>query len=160
MRYGRMYSVSFSEVAVTAVQDLFNILFGANDVGVFHRLTLSQSSEEGDVQDEQLYISIRRVTGAPTDGTGGATPTAQKFQDGDAAAGTTNRTNDAATQLSGGTNVILHSEAWNIRNGYDLYPAPEDRWIFQPSTRLLVELEEAPADSVTMSGTLWFEEIG
>jgi hypothetical protein len=37
---------------------------------------------------------------------------------------------------------------------------PETRPILSPSRRLTVELVNAPADSITMSGTILFEEIG
>lgn len=159
MHYGRIYSATFSAVAVSAVQDFFEILVGSGVVCVLHRVTITQQTEEGDAQDEMLRCSIFRVTGAPTSGSGGSTATARPFQQGDAAAGLTVEINNT-TQLSGGTSVVLASEGWNVRAGWDWYPAPEDRPSFQPSTRILVTLDEAPADAITMTGTVILEEIG
>lgn len=156
---GRIYTISFNRVAVTAVQDLFEILVPSDAVMVLHRLTISQDSDAGDSEDEQLPISIRRVTGAPSSGSGGSTPTPRPVQTGDSAAGITAEANNT-TQLSGGTNVVLHAEAFNIRGGLDYFPPPEHRFIFSPSERCLIELEIAPADSLTMSGTVVVEEIG
>lgn len=156
---GRIYSISFESVAVTVVQDFFEILVGADDFMLLHRLTISQETEQGDIQDEQLKLAIKRVTGAPTSGSGGSTATARPFNPGDAAAGLTCEINNT-TQLSGGTAVTLWAEAFNIRAGFDFYPAPEDRPVFSSGTRCLVTLDEAPADSVTMTGCMIVAEIG
>jgi len=157
--YGRIYTIVFDQVAVTAVQDLFELLVPADSVMVLHRLEVTQDTEEGDTEDEQLHITIRRVTGSPTSGSGGTAPTPRPVQEGDAASGITSEVNNT-TQLSGGTNVVLKAESFNVRNGLDYFPPPEQRYIFSPSTRCLVELETAPADSITMSGTATVEEIG
>ncbi len=159
MHYGQVYSAPFDEVAVTAVQDLYELLLPSDVVVVLHRLLVTQSSDAGDAEDEQLHVTIRRVTGSPTSGSGGSTVTPVAHQAGSAAAGSTVEINNT-TQLSGGTNTVIHAESFNIRAGLDYHPVPEDRISFSPSTRLLVELETAPADSVTMSGVLVFEEIG
>ncbi len=156
---GRKYAINFSSVAVTAVQDLYEVLVPADAVMILHRLTVTQETEEGDAQDEQLKCSISRVIGAPTSGSGGGTPTPIALEEGDAAAGITAETNND-TQLTGGTKTVLHEEAWNVRAGWDYFPPPEHRPVFSPSTRCLVELEEAPADSVTISGTMVVEELG
>ena len=157
--YGRIYTIVFARVAVTVIQDLFEVLVPADSVMVLHRVTITQDTEQGDAEDEQLYLSIRRITGAPTSGSGGTVATPQPIQAGDAAAGITAEVNNT-TQLTGGTNSLIISEAFNIRAGYDHFPPPEQRIIISPSTRLLVELETAPIDSVTFSGTMVVEEIG
>jgi hypothetical protein len=156
---GRLYSISFVDVAVTAAQDLFEILAPADAVMILHALSISQSSDAGDAESEQLTCSVRRVTGAPTSGSGGSTPTPAPLEQGDAAAGITAEANNT-TQLSGGTNTVLWVEAFNVMAGFIFAPTPEMRPVISPSTRLLVELENAPADSLTMSGTLIVEEIG
>jgi len=156
--YGRIYTVSFNGVSVSAAQDLFELLASADAALVLHRLTLSQSSEAGDSEDEQLHVSIRRVTGAPTSGSGGSTPTPAPKNEDDTAAAITAEANNT-TQLSGGTNTVLHAESFNVRAGLDYFPPPEHRFTFQPSTRCLIELEAAPADAITMSGTVVVEEI-
>ena len=96
---GRMYSVSFNEVAVTAASDLFELLVPAENVMILHELHISQSSDAGDSESEQIYVSIRRVTGSPTSGSGGSSATPAPLDLGDAAAGITAEVNNT-TQLS------------------------------------------------------------
>jgi hypothetical protein len=45
-------------------------------------------------------------------------------------------------------------------NGFHYIPTPESRIDLSPSQRLTVELLTTPLDSITMSGTIIFEEIG
>lgn len=156
---GRKYAITFDRVAVTAVQDLFEVLVAADQCMVLHELHVTQDSDAGDAQSEQLYVSIRRVTGAPTSGSGGSTATPRPVDQGDSASGLTAEINNI-TQLSGGTNVVLHSEAFNVMQGLHYVPVPESRITFRGQTRCVVELETAPADSLTVSGTMVVEEIG
>lgn len=149
-----MYSVVFEEVAVTAVQDFFELVAAADSVVVLHSVAITQSSDAGDSSDEQLSIIFHLGS---TSGSGGLTPTAQPLMLGDAAFGGTPETNNT-TQSTEGT--ILHGEAFNIRNGFLYLPTPETRITISPSDRLIIELQTAPADSLTMSGTAVIEEIG
>jgi hypothetical protein len=50
--------------------------------------------------------------------------------------------------------------AWNIRVPFQRIYTPETRPIISPGNRWTLELESAPADSVTMHGYVIFEEIG
>ena len=60
-----------------------------------------------------------------------------------------------------GTPVDLHAEAFNIRAGWAYIPTPEARpGVGQNNTIIVVRLMAAPADSLTMSGTLIVEELG
>ena len=55
---------------------------------------------------------------------------------------------------------MLHADAFNIQAGYQIILPPEMRWEVSPSDVLIVELQTAPSDSATFSGTVYFEEIG
>ena len=151
---GRMYSATFEEVAVTVVQDLFQILAPADSVVVLHGLVISQSSDAGDSESEQLNILIHRGS---TDGSGGSLPTPTPLHLGDAAAGTVVEANNT-TQGTEGT--FIHSESFNVMAGLQIWWTPETRPIISPSDLLHIELQTAPADSLTMSGVIYFEEIG
>jgi hypothetical protein len=155
-----MYTIVFNDVAVTAIQDLFEALAPADAAMILHKLEISQRTEVGDAQAEMLDISVRRVTGAPTSGSGGTAPTPAPGP-GDSAAGITAEVNNT-TQLTGGTNTILAKKEFHVASGLEWLLTPEERalYTFSPSTRLLVELETAPADSITMSGTMLVEEVG
>lgn len=155
---GRQYYVPFSRVSVSAAQDLFELLGSADSILELVGLSLSQDSDAGDSESEQLAISVRRVTGAPTSGSGGSTVTAVAVSPGDAAFGGTCEANNT-TQLSGGTNTVAFNESFNVMAGmYIIFPK-EVRLRAAGATRILVELEAAPADALTMSGYAIIEEI-
>jgi hypothetical protein len=157
MLTGRIYAVSFSAIAVTAQQDLFEINVASTKMGVLHALFLSQVSEVADAAEEMLQLLIK--TGATTSGSGGSTATPAPRHLGDSAwAGTVEINN--TTKANTGTIVTHHSDNWNIRMPYQLILPPE-LWIpIAPSGRLTVELATTPADSITMNGTALIREIG
>lgn len=157
---GRMYAITFQSVATaTSAKDLYEVVVPSDAVMVLHRVIITQETEEGDSAAEMLASSIRRVTGSPTSGSGGSSATPVALEQGTAAAGITAEINNT-TQLSGGTSTLLHSESWNVMSGFDFHPDPEARPVFSPSTYLVVELDEGPADAITLSGTVIVEEIG
>ena len=63
---GRIYAVNFNEVAVSVQQDLFQIE-AQTTPAILHAIYLSQSTEEGDAEAENLNVIIQRVTDAVTD---------------------------------------------------------------------------------------------
>ena len=154
---GMLYSAQFNGVAVTAQQDFFELVAPADAVVVVHQVHLSQSSDVGDAAEEGLSVLFKR--GATTSGSGGSTPTPVPLEAGFAAAGSTVEANNT-TKASAGTIVTLHAEAWNIRSPFLWLPPPELRIVLSPSQRFTVELGTTPADSLTVNGTLYFEEIG
>lgn len=154
---GRIYTAVFNNVAVTAVQDLFEIVAPADSVVVVHDLHISQNSDLGDAAEEILRIEL--TSGHTTSGSGGSSVTPVPAQLQDSAFGGTCEANNT-TQASGGTIVTHAVWNWNIRVGFDKIWTPETRPVLAPSRRLCVKLPAAPADSVSMSGTITFEEIG
>ena len=154
----KMYSVVFSSVAVTAQQDFFEIVAGSAKVCCVHGFELSQSTEIGDAMEEGLAVLVKR--GQTTSGSGGSAPTPTPLQLGQGASSFTAEVNNT-TKASTGTIVTLHSTNWNIRaTPCSWIYTPEQRIWVAPSERLTVELATTPADSITVSGTLWVEEIG
>lgn len=157
MLAGNVYTVSFEGVAATAVQDLFEINANSAKPLRVHALYISQYTEEGDAQDEVLRLRVRR--GLSTSGSGGSTATPAALNPSAAAASFTCEINNT-TQASTGSPVTLHVDAFNVRAGYQLILPPEMQWVIPVSGRLTVELNEAPADSVTLNGVMYVEEIG
>lgn len=156
---GRLYTATFQNVAYTAANDFFEVLTSSAVCAIIHRVNLTQSTEAGDSAAEMVRITLHRVTGAPTSGSGGTTPTPIPHSPGDAAAVVTVEANNS-TPLSGGTSVLLLEEAVNVFSGFDHFPAPEQRFVIAPSTRFMVKLASTPADSISFSGYVTFEEIG
>jgi hypothetical protein len=159
---GRMHTAVFKEIAVTAAQDLFEVLAPADAIVVIHKWVLSQKTETGDAAEEMLTITTNRGVGSVTSGSGGATVTPQPVQDGDAAfGGTVERNNTTIMAVGSGTlETDLEVHEWNIRVPYINVYTPEERPVISPSNRWTLECETAPADSITMSGMVVFEEIG
>src|SRR5262245_26160816 len=106
---GRRYTVSFKAVAVTAQQDFFEVLSPTDAVVIIHGWELSQSTEVGDAQEEQLQLTTNRGVGSVTSGSGGSTATAQPIEDGDAAFGGTVEVNNT-TKMAAGTGTLEELE--------------------------------------------------
>ncbi|MGB0971526.1 MAG: hypothetical protein ACPGVG_11250 [Mycobacterium sp.] len=151
---GRMYSAIFEKVAATAAQDLFEVVAPSTAIVVVHALYLSQDTEEGDAQSEMLSLLIHRGTAT---GSGGTSETPNPLDPGDSAFGGTCEVNNTTQSVEG---THLHSDAWNVQIPYQMVWTPETRPVVPPSGLFIVELQDAPADSVTISGTLYFEEMG
>jgi len=149
----RIYTVQFTEVAVTAQQDLFQIEALVVPAKL-HAVYLSQSTDVGDAEAEGLSILIRRVTDAVTNDL-----TETRVDLGSAAANADLAVNET-TELVAGAEVI-HSEVWNIAQGPFIYlPPPEHRPTIKIGDALTVNLNTTPADSITMSGVAYFSEYG
>lgn len=151
-----LYSVSFSAVAVTAAQDAFELSPGTNKSCIIHAIFLSQHSDFGDAQDELLHWMIKR--GATVSGSGGSSFTPVPLRSGGAASAAAAETNNT-TRANTGTISTLHDDAFNVRAGLIWIPTPECRITVDGGSRIIVGIEAAPTDSLTMNGTLLFEEI-
>jgi hypothetical protein len=153
----RVYTVQFTGVAVTAQQDLFELVAASTKTLRLMALFLSQSTEVGDTQEEGLSILIK--SGQTTSGSGGSGPTPVPLCVTDAAAGFTAEVNNT-TKATSGTIVTHHADNWNVRAPFMIMWPPEMRIPITGSRRLTIELGTTPADSITMSGTIYVEETG
>jgi hypothetical protein len=152
-----MYTISFEGVAVTAQVDFFEITPADDKPVAVHGILLSQSSDVGDAAEEMLRVEF--IRGHSTGGSGGAAPTPIPLDPNDTAAGLAAETNNT-TIASVGTPVVLLALAFNIRQGLEHYFPPECRpKVSQANTTLVARLMAAPADSLTISGTLFVEEL-
>lgn len=153
---GRAYSVTFSAVAVAAAQDLFELTPADDRPIEIVGIELGQSSDAGDAQDELLQISV--IRGHTTGGSGGSAPTPTPLNPNDAAAGFAAEVNNT-TVASAGTTTTLATGCWNVRAGYiNWFPEGCRPTAGQGNTTLVVR-QTAPADSITMSGTLYVREL-
>lgn len=155
----RMYTASFKAIAVTAAQDLFEITAPTADSVRIHGWCLSQSSEVGDAAEEGLSITTNRGVGATTSGSGGASVTPQPIDDGHPGSGCTVERNNTTIMAAGsGSLEELEAYNWNIRVPFMQWYPPECRPKIVAGARWTLELETAPADSITISGVVWFQE--
>ena len=153
---GRLYTAQFSAVAVSAAQDLFEIVAPSDAIVKIHNIRLGQTSDVGDTAEEILLIKLN--SGATTSGSGGGSYTPVPIELGDAAFGGTCEINNT-TQAADGTIVTHHAWPWNVRGPFEIIFEPETRPVLSPSRRCVLTIP-APADALTMMGTITFEEIG
>lgn len=154
---GRMYRGTFSAVAITVAQDLFEIVAPADAVVLLHGWGFSQSSDVGDAAEEMATVLVK--SGQTTSGSGGSSVTPVPHALGDAAFGGTTEANNT-TKATTGTIVTHDVRNVNLRVGVDVVYTPEDRIVLSPSARMTIELLGAPADSITASGYYVIEELG
>lgn len=157
----RMFTVVFRAVAVTAVQDFFELNPASNKPIRLARIQIGQYSDFGDAQDELLSVSVFRVPATATSGSGGTSPTPQLVGATGQAAGFTAKVNNTTVATTSGTLAELCAiPPFNVRSGLDLPLEPEFRFEAVNATLLVVRLNIAPADSLTMNGTVFVVEEG
>lgn len=157
---GRRYTVVFENVSVSVAQDFFE-LTPADDKPV--RIcglwldNVGGTADAGDAQEELLRIRI--IRGHTTGGSGGSAPTPTPVSPNDAAAGFSAEANNT-TIASVGTTTELCSFGWNVRVPLrEWFPDEFGPQASQANTTIVVRLGAAPADAVSMSGTLFVEEL-
>lgn len=158
--FGRIYTVVFSAVSVSASQDFFELTPADDKPIEIVGLTLCQvgNSDVGDAAEEMLRFDI--IRGHATSGSGGSAPTPRPVKRSAAAAGFTAEVNNT-TIASAGTGVTLHSDSFNVRAGYiNWWPVGTEPDASQGDTTIVVRLPTAPADAITLSGTIYVRELG
>jgi hypothetical protein len=150
---GRIYSVSFADVSVSADQDLIAVYSGSNKAFKVHSVTIGQKTATA---VGNLSVTLKRLTSL-TAGSGGSTPTPVPMNPGDAAATITAHAND--TTQATGTAVILGADDINVINGWLYMPPAEDRPVIGLNSALVVSLNTAPGSAETFSGTAVVEEL-
>lgn len=160
----RTYSISISAGSLTANStnptDLFEILTVRDKPAVrILGLVIGQSSDVGDANSENLSIKISR--GWTTSGSGGGTVTAVPLDGLDSAASFATVETLNTTTASAGTEVVLFADVWNTQAGYQMW-FPEGVQPYLPITTATAYYTTvrltAPADTVTISATLFVQE--
>jgi hypothetical protein len=154
-----VYSAPMDALAVTLATDLFEVTPAADRPVIIYGMTLCQTTDLGDANEEVLRIGVY------TDVTAGSTGTAltEVPYSNESALGavTAAVVGNRGTPSSGGT--LIDIIPWNIRIPLYWFPIPELRPKFSniaaegpvSSFRLM----SAPADSLTVSGCLYWTEI-
>jgi hypothetical protein len=156
------HTVSFKAVAVTAQQDLFEIKNGTTGTCRIHGFVLSQETEISDAQEEQLRITMNRAQTSVASGSGGTTATPLPRRRGDPAFTGTVEVNNTTQLAMTSPDVVepgLEIHTWNVRVPYVFWYPPEARPLVLPGDYWTIRLETTPADSITMSGTVFLEQV-
>lgn len=125
-----------------------------------HGFIIGQSSEVGDTAEENIGITVSRMTATITSGNGtGVTPV--PVDGADTACGAAAECNGATVATTSGANTAFAELAWNERN------SPYEFWFkdpFIPSAKqgegLFVRCNTTIADDLTICMTFFIEELG
>jgi hypothetical protein len=149
-----IYSAPIDALAFTTATDVFEITAAASTRVMIHQLELCQTTDLSDAAEEVLRIGwYRGVTAGAT----GTALTESPYNDSNNGAATAAVVANRGTASTGGT--LLHIIGWNIRIPLEKIWTPETRPILELSTVGTFKLLAAPADSITVSGTLLWEEL-
>ena len=157
-----VFTAAFSAVAITAAQDLFEIVAPANSRIRLLEIDIGQYTDFGDAAAEIIPLTMFR--GHTVSGSGGSSVTPANVSPYGRAAGATVEANNTTVATTSG--VLIWSTAWHIQAGF-IWRPPEDmemdpfrrQIVLQPSQRFVIRIG-APIDSITTNGTVLFEEMG
>lgn len=154
---GAVYTVPIDGHAFTGATDMFCVTASTNTKVALREIRLGQYTEFGDAQAELLPIRI--ITGSTdTSGGGGVTPANVEGHTG-APAAISAALAPSASLASTASATVRWADSFNVAAGFLYSPLPMERLIVEPGETVVVRVG-APADSVTINGTLIFEEIG
>ena len=153
---GRMYSITFLDVSVSATQDLINITATAGMAFKIHRIELGQRTLTA---WESKPVRLLRMPVTVTAGSGGAAVTPAKMNSGDAAATVTARANDTTAMTTSGSSSILMARDWEFLNGFLVVFTPDERPVIAVSQGVALNLPTAPSGATLASGTILIEEL-
>lgn len=149
-----LVSAPFDNLSVSTATDIFHLTLGTNKPIIPVEMTLGNFSDLGDAAEEVLRIGVYRgVTG----GSGGTALT-EVIPDANntTTIGTVVLANNT-TISTGGT--LIEVISWNIRIPLLWAPIPEARLpIHAGAGPLAFRLLAAPADAISVSGTIKFLE--
>lgn len=153
-----IFTATFAAVAVTAAQDVFEIVAPADAMVAIRKVTIGQYTDFGDAAAE--ILSITAIRGFTTSGGAGSavTPANVSGHTGNLASTATVEANNTTLAQTGTTQTLI-ADTFNIAAGWFYDPPAEERIILEKGARLVFRIT-APADSLTMNGTLVYEEIG
>lgn len=153
-----IYAANFSAQAVTTATDLFEFTVAADRPVVIYGLSVGQTTDLADANEEVLMIGVYRDV---TAGSGGTANTEYIYTNHSVAATNTAATRSLGTASTGGT--LIDIIPWNVRIPLLWVPVPEMRPKF---TNLAAEgpvssfrLIAAPGDSITVSAVVYWTEI-
>lgn len=123
---------------------------------------LSQLSEIGEIQEENLEITIYRMSATVTIGSGGSVVAARTppGDSGDPVWAFSARVNDATVATTSGTTTLYDTMAWNVRNTpYEVfYPDKPFCLKARQGEAIILRCETIVADSIDFCLTTWVEE--
>ncbi len=153
---GRIIILDTGYQSVSVVQDLLEIKLGTGQAGFLLRAKIMQSSEEAATEAEEIQVNVKKATSTFTSGSGGGTATVVTPSNSVAhGLATIERNNTTQAVVNTGTLDILEPGVLNVLAGeWEFTPTPEMTYPIGPSEAVILSVDEAPADAITMRGIL------
>ena len=153
---GAKYRIVLPQTAVTAAVDLLELLSPTAKSIKLCRLRLWTKK----TTTEMVRLTLKRVTGSPTSGSGGSTATPQGMSTLFSSPSVTAEIFNT-TRISGGTSTTLMEESFNLAVGFEWVPSEiDEKDEHEGATRLVWGLEDAPAASTNFMGHAIVEVVG
>ena len=154
MSQPRIYSASFSAIALTAAADLFEITAATDRPVEIMGWTIFQTTDLGDAAEEVLDLSIQRGV---TAGSGGSSVTPVDY--GGRGESTSDATVNRTVTTAHTSGTVMFRKGWNIRMPEEFWLPPELYAYVDAGTDPVTLTMTAPADSITVSGTIFWREF-
>lgn len=151
----RSYMIAFDNIAVSAAQDLFEIL-PADDKPV--KLIEAHASAVDSETAETLRFQVLRMNATVTSGSGGAAVTPVPTDVADTAFGGTVERNNTTLATTSGTTYTMASEGADVRAGWHYVASPGREPKAIQGEGLFIRLPTAPGSATNMSGWAVIEE--
>lgn len=156
---GRIYNVTFEDIAVSAAQDLIQLKGATGKICFVRRQWLSFTNTTLPTA-QGIKVRSRFLPATVTDGSGGGTPTVSKLDPGDAAASVTALRNNTTQATTNGTAIVLEEGGDHIYNPYEKVFPQKTPPTIGPSESFVFELLSTVTGTVNMSGGIEIEECG
>lgn len=154
---GTVYAIILPATAVTTAIDLLEIQPADDRPVRIVGMEIFQTSDVGDAAEEILPIQIIRGFTA-SGSSGGSAPTPRDLRRVGATAGFVVEVMNTTVATTGTSHTLLDG-GWNVRTPYTFWPdemmCPQAS---QADVTLIVRLPSAPADSLTIRGTVYVLE--
>ena len=152
---GRIYTLT-GNAAITTLEDIVEIRNGASHISIIQAFRFGQETDAGDTESEQLSITAFRATSGGSAGTDNTSVFQHSPSDAAARSSTVSFAGGRATMAGSGGLI----DTFNVMAGGLEIATPETRMVVPPNASLVFSLTTAPADSITATFTLTWEEIG
>lgn len=155
----RIYTVSSTNVSVSAAQDLCQVIGAAGKTVRIRRLFVGATNTTL-VTAQALSLRCRYLPVTVSNGSGGSSPSFLPVDPGDAAASVTAKANNTTPATTNGTAVILENWGVHIFAGLDFTFPADGRPVIGPSESFVFELLSTVVGTVNLSMTVEVEETG
>lgn len=156
----RRYTVTTENVAVSAAQDLIQVIGAAGKTVKIKRVAVG-AADTTLVTAQSMRLTANFLPATVTNGSGGSTPTFQKVDPGDANPSVTALANNTTVATSSGTAVAIESWGVHIFAGLDFsFPAGAEPVLGAATESFTFKLLSTVSGTVHLTTTVEVEESG